>query len=977
MMRGLCAVVMMPGFAVYAPPDPPTLHDKPQQAPQFMQVMQAAADDICAINHVVISEFRTRGPNGGNDEFVELFNVSPVAVDISGWQVWGSNSTGSSLSSRITISSPVMLAPYQHYLLTNRSATAGPYSGSVSGDQTYGSGFADNGGIALKDASGAIVDQVGLSATSAYSEGTTLAPMSANTDQSYERLQGGAQDTNDNAADFGLNPLSSGPQNAASSITSLNCATPTPTQTPTPGDTPTPTPTSTSTPTATPTFTATPLPTPVPMDVCLVGHVVISEFRFRGPNGGNDEFIELLNVSASAVNIGGWKLNASNTSAVTGTRVTISASVVLPPYGHYLIANTTSGGYSGAVMPDQTYGSGIVDAGGIALMDANNMIVDQVGLGTGSAYVEGAALASLGSINADQSYVRWQGGARDTDDNAADFTALSPADPQNAASSITSLNCATPTPTQTLPPTHTPTPTPTATPTFTATPLPTPQSMDVCLVGHVVISEFRFRGPNGGNDEFIELLNVSASAVNIGGWKLNASNTSAVTGTRVTISASVVLPPYGHYLIANTTSGGYSGAVMPDQTYGSGIVDAGGIALMDANNMIVDQVGLGTGSAYVEGAALASLGSINADQSYVRWQGGARDTDDNAADFTALSPADPQNAASSITSLNCATPTPTQTPTPTATPTSTPSPVYPYINELDVDQTGADALEFIELHDGGRGNTPLVGLVLVLFNGSNNSSYRAIDLTNWATSAAGFFVVGGAAVPGASIILPDGALQNGADAVALFKGSASLFPSGTTITTALNSSATLIDAVVYDTGQADNAILLRLLNPGQPQINEDTGGKSEVNSNQRCLGSASPFRNTNQFAQFPPTPNRANACGQTAIELAGFGLAPVSAAKCGNPSGADCVSVWWQTTSEIDTAGYTLLRSIAGREAASVIALFVQADGAGGGLYAWQDSGTLPGATYQYWLQELALDGTVKEYGPVSIAVDGSVIGLP
>jgi len=437
------------------------------------------------------------------------------------------------------------------------------------------------------------------------------------------------------------------------------------------------------------------------------------------------------------------------------------------------------------------------------------------------------------------------------------------------------------------------------------------------------------------------------------------------------------LPPYGHYLIANTTSGGYSGAVMPDQTYGSGIVDAGGIALMDANNMIVDQVGLGTGSAYVEGAALASLGSINADQSYVRWQGGARDTDDNAADFTALSPADPQNAASSITSLNCATPTPTQTPTPTATPTSTPSPVYPYINELDVDQTGADALEFIELHDGGRGNTPLVGLVLVLFNGSNNSSYRAIDLTNWATSAAGFFVVGGAAVPGASIILPDGALQNGADAVALFKGSASLFPSGTTITTALNSSATLIDAVVYDTGQADNAILLRLLNPGQPQINEDTGGKSEVNSNQRCLGSASPFRNTNQFAQFPPTPNRANACGQTAIELAGFGLAPVSAAKCGNPSGADCVSVWWQTTSEIDTAGYTLLRSIAGREAASVIALFVQADGAGGGLYAWQDSGTLPGATYQYWLQELALDGTVKEYGPVSIAVDGSVIGLP
>jgi hypothetical protein len=29
---------------------------------------------------VVISEFRTRGPNGGNDEFIELYNLSPSPV---------------------------------------------------------------------------------------------------------------------------------------------------------------------------------------------------------------------------------------------------------------------------------------------------------------------------------------------------------------------------------------------------------------------------------------------------------------------------------------------------------------------------------------------------------------------------------------------------------------------------------------------------------------------------------------------------------------------------------------------------------------------------------------------------------------------------------------------------------------------------------------------------------------------------------
>ena len=40
------------------------------------------------------------------------------------------------------------------------------------------------------------------------------------------------------------------------------------------------------------------------------------------------------------------------------------------------------------------------------------------------------------------------------------------------------------------------------------------------------------------------------------------------------------------------------------------------------------------------------------------------------------------------------------------------------INEVDSDTPGTDALEFIELTDGGIGNTPLDGLVVVLYNGS-------------------------------------------------------------------------------------------------------------------------------------------------------------------------------------------------------------------------------------------------------------------
>src|SRR5687768_4364380 len=42
-----------------------------------------------APSNIVISEFRTRGPDGGNDEFIEIFNPTDSIVDISGWKIWG------------------------------------------------------------------------------------------------------------------------------------------------------------------------------------------------------------------------------------------------------------------------------------------------------------------------------------------------------------------------------------------------------------------------------------------------------------------------------------------------------------------------------------------------------------------------------------------------------------------------------------------------------------------------------------------------------------------------------------------------------------------------------------------------------------------------------------------------------------------------------------------------------------------------
>lgn len=48
-----------------------------------LMALPAAAP--AASTTIVISELRTRGPAGGNDEFVELRNISNAAVPVGGW----------------------------------------------------------------------------------------------------------------------------------------------------------------------------------------------------------------------------------------------------------------------------------------------------------------------------------------------------------------------------------------------------------------------------------------------------------------------------------------------------------------------------------------------------------------------------------------------------------------------------------------------------------------------------------------------------------------------------------------------------------------------------------------------------------------------------------------------------------------------------------------------------------------------------
>lgn len=147
------------------------------------------------------------------------------------------------------------------------------------------------------------------------------------------------------------------------------------------------------------------------------------------------------------------------------------------------------------------------------------------------------------------------------------------------------------------------------------------------------------------------------------------------------------------------------------------------------------------------------------------------------------------------------------------------------INEVNAVDAVAD--EFIELFDGGRGQTATDGLVLVLYD-SSATSYAAIDLDGARTDLGGYLIIGGSNTS-ADLLLPSALVDGEVAAVALYIGDDSDFASGTSVTT-----TGLIDALVYDNGQPDLPALLVLMAAGQAQINEDANGMASSESMQRC-----------------------------------------------------------------------------------------------------------------------------------------------
>ena len=149
---------------------------------------------------VRINELSVGTTTSLGDEFVELVNPGTAGVDISGYKLAYRSAAGTADVSLATIPAGTTLAAGAFYLFGGSA-----YGGAVAADVAFTSGLASaGGGVALRNADGALVDSVGYgTATNTFVEGAAAVapPVTASPGSSLVRLPDG-HDTDNNGADF-------------------------------------------------------------------------------------------------------------------------------------------------------------------------------------------------------------------------------------------------------------------------------------------------------------------------------------------------------------------------------------------------------------------------------------------------------------------------------------------------------------------------------------------------------------------------------------------------------------------------------------------------------------------------------------------------------------------------------------------------------------------------------------------------------
>jgi len=159
---------------------------------------------------LIINEVQAGITGDANVEFIELYNVSYSPVDVAGWSIVYRSANGTSDIRIYEFENGSIFGQKDYFLLVRSGKTVGiPPNGTFSQALAY-----SGGGLAIRNASGEIVDSLGWgSVNNGFVEGGAASAMLA--DRSIERIW--YQDSDNNGNDFSLNQTPS-PQRSSSTV---------------------------------------------------------------------------------------------------------------------------------------------------------------------------------------------------------------------------------------------------------------------------------------------------------------------------------------------------------------------------------------------------------------------------------------------------------------------------------------------------------------------------------------------------------------------------------------------------------------------------------------------------------------------------------------------------------------------------------------------------------------------------------------
>jgi len=441
-----------------------------------------------AVDQVVINEIAA----AGEEEWIELYNRGPTAVELAEWQLERVSATGS----RVVRSLPTVRLAAGEWLLVPLTK-----------------GTLPDGGARLTlfwqaTAMSTAVEYPALSAATVYARVRDGAP------EWVVRTQATAGMTNDVPA----------------------TATPSATATATPSATATATlsATATATPSATATASPTPTSSPTPTMSAAVDQVVINEIAAAG----EEEWIELYNRGPTAVELAEWQLERVS---ATGSRVVRSLPTVRLAAGEWLLVPLTKG-----TLPD----------GGARLTlfwqaTAMSTAVEYPALSAATVYarvrdgapewvvrtqatagmtnnipeptISSSPLATAAATAATMPTATYTSTATRTPTVTKTPTAtrtptVTKTPTATRTPTVTKTPTATRTPTVTKTPTATRTPTVTKTPTATRTPTVSPTPKPTAWPTGVVIISALLPAPATGTYEWIELSSQYVQPIDLQGW---------------------------------------------------------------------------------------------------------------------------------------------------------------------------------------------------------------------------------------------------------------------------------------------------------------------------------------------------------------------------------------------------------------------------------------------------------------------------